>query len=131
MAAPRHARSVTRQTAALAVAVPQVMAHRLSRVALAGTAPSARDRKEFALMASEKKVAFNAAWNRMAVEAMRAYQALALRCFGAMWSPAFWTSFSAARQLQGAALGVWSAGLVPLRRTAEANAKRLSKTPLR
>lgn len=131
MAATRRARSVARHTTALAVAVPAVMAHRLTRVALAGPAPSARDRKEFALMASEKSAAFQSAWTRMTFEMMRAHQALALRFFGALWTPSFWTGFGAARQLQDAALGVWGAGLRPLQQTAVANARRLAKTPLR
>lgn len=82
-------------------------------------------------MASEKGVAFQAASIGVAVEVMRAYQAMALRFLGAWWSPALWTGAGAVRQLQGAALGVWSAGLAPLRRTAVANATRLAKTPLR
>jgi hypothetical protein len=36
---------LARQATELAMAVPQVMAHRLTRMALAGATPSARDRR--------------------------------------------------------------------------------------
>ena len=42
----RKAERLGRQAAELAVAAPQVIAHRLARLALAGPAPSARDRVE-------------------------------------------------------------------------------------
>jgi len=56
----------------LAFAAPYVVAHRLTRMALAGASPSARDRKEFTKMGSEKLLAFNQSWNAMFLEAARA-----------------------------------------------------------
>ena len=38
------------QAAELALAVPQVVAHRMARMALAGHSPSARDQREFQMM---------------------------------------------------------------------------------
>jgi len=131
-AAPsRKTRSIAFQTAQLALAVPQVMAHRLTRLALAGPTPSARDRKEFALMSAEKTDAFAASFNNMALQTLRAQQQLAFSCMRSMWSPTFWTSASAARELQGAALGILDKGMTPVRRKAVANAKRLARTKLR
>ena len=49
---------VARQATDLAVAAPQVVAHRLTRMAMAGANPSARDRREFTRMVSEKQTAF-------------------------------------------------------------------------
>ena len=60
---PVHkSRSIATKTAELAVAVPHVVFHRVTRMALAGPVPSARDRKEFQLMVEEKKAAFSQAW---------------------------------------------------------------------
>ena len=46
------------QSVELAWAAPQVVAHRLTRMANAGSQPSARDRHEFARMGHEKVLAF-------------------------------------------------------------------------
>ena len=46
---------VARQATDLAVAAPQVVAHRLTRMAMAGANPSARDRREFTRMVSENR----------------------------------------------------------------------------
>ena len=43
----RKSASVATQAAELALAAPQVVAHRVARMALAGATPSERDRKEF------------------------------------------------------------------------------------
>ena len=42
--------SAVSKVADIAVAAPQVIAHRVTRMALAGPVPDARDRKEFATM---------------------------------------------------------------------------------
>jgi len=49
----RSARTLHAQAAELAWAVPQVVAHRLARIAGAGLKPTLRDRKEFARMVAE------------------------------------------------------------------------------
>ena len=56
-ASTRKGKSLAMQSAQLAVAVPQVVAHRVTRMAIAGPKLSQRDRKEFALMVAEKESA--------------------------------------------------------------------------
>jgi hypothetical protein len=67
----RKAGSLAAQTIALGIAAPQVAAHRVARMAMAGASPSARDRKEFHRMGTEKMIALNEAWSAMAFEAFR------------------------------------------------------------
>ncbi|MFT3813119.1 MAG: hypothetical protein QM740_07035 [Acidovorax sp.] len=126
--------SIASKTTELALATPQVVAHRVARMAIAGPSPSKRDRREFKLMVNEKGAAFFESWNAMAMEAVRANQAITLAFFRSMWSPAFWFKPSAspvAKQLQSAAFGVVDKGLAPVHRKAVANAKRLARTKLR
>lgn len=122
--------------AELGVAVPQVMGHRLTRMALAGPTLSARDRAEFSGMFAEKNAAFLQSWQAMFAECLRASQAYAMT-MARLFSTAWWTVPStsmasrAATQWQQAMLGVADKGLVPVHRKAVANAKRLSRTRLR
>jgi hypothetical protein len=129
----RKSKSLAVQTMALGVAVPQVIAHRVARMAIAGASPSARDRKEFHRMGTEKVAAVNEAWNAMAFEAFRANQQLALSFMQSLWFP--WVHpkrrKSASRQLSNAALGILGAGMAPVRRRAVANAKRLGRAKRR
>jgi hypothetical protein len=127
----RQTRSLMTQWAELAFAVPQVVAHRVTRMAIAGPAPSARDRKEFDLMSAEKTAAFNESWNAMAVQAMRANQALAVSMLRSLWMPGKASASAVTTQLQNAALGVLGKGVAPVHRKAVANAKRLARTKLR
>jgi hypothetical protein len=127
-------RSVAQKTAELAVAVPQVIAHRITRMAMSGPELSERDRKEFELMVAEKKTAFAEAWQAMATQSVRANQALARSIFRSIWSPSSKgkpTTGKVVAQLQTAALSVFSKGLAPVHRKAVANAKRLARTKLR
>jgi hypothetical protein len=122
------------KAAELAFAVPQVVAHRVTRMATSGPKLSARDRKEFERMVAEKSAAFGDSWNAMAVQAVLANQALAASFFKAFLGVARGRKPSAARsaaQLQRAALGVLGKGLAPVHRKAIANAKRLRRTKLR
>lgn len=116
----RIARDATR----MAVAVPQVVAHRLTRLALAGAAPNARDRREFTRMGAEKVAAFQQSWWNMGVAALAAQQRAALAMLSG--NPA-----RVARALASAGTDVAARGLAPVSRRATANAKRLRKTPLR
>lgn len=134
----RRARKTTSlliKAAQLAVAVPQVVAHRVTRMAIAGPAPSARDRKEFELMSAEKTAAFTESWAAMATQAMRANQAMAGTILRAFWSPLTPGKLPSARAMadfwQGAALDVLGKGVSPVHRTATANARRLARTRLR
>ena len=133
MSYSRKAKSLATKTAEIAMYSPQVIAHRVARMAMAGPVPSARDRKEFQRMGAEKASAFAESWNAMALQTMRANQALMANWVRAIASP--WTTRSApmraAKQLQSAALGVLAKGVVPVHRKAKANAKRLAGTKLR
>lgn len=123
------AKSIATQTLEMSVAVPQVVAHRLTRMALAGPLPSVRDRREFHRMSAEKVAAFGESWQAMALQSAQAGQAIA-----ASWWRLFWASalgnkpapMSVAAQMQRETLGVLSKGLAPVHRKATANARRLS-----
>jgi hypothetical protein len=130
----RTTKSITTKAAELAVAAPQVVAHRVARMAIAGPTLSERDRKEFNLMVAEKKTAFAEAWQAMATQTVRANQTLAASFYRSMWSPRGWGNASAgkiAAQVQGAALRILDKGMAPVHRKAVANAKRLARTKLR
>ena len=119
---PRRSRSaapLARQAGELALAVPQVVAHRLTRMALAGPVPNARDRREFHGMMQEKVHAFWQSWFAMGWAMVQASQQA--------WIAA----------LQGARVplldtqAVLAHGLAPVHRKATANARRLARTRLR
>lgn len=130
----RRRKTIAVKAAQLSVAVPQVVAHRVTRMALAGTPMSERDRKELRLMVDEKNSAFTEAFAAMAAQAVRVNQAFAASLFRSFWPPSLRKGPSPtalAAQLQGAALGVLAKGIVPVHRKAVANAKRLARTKLR
>jgi hypothetical protein len=131
----RLARQLAAQAHELATAVPQVVAHRMTRMALAGPKLSERDRKEFARMIAEKNSAFSESWNAMALQAMRSHQALSLSLTRSLWTTPPLRNKAAASafavELHNAALGVFGKGLAPVHRKAVANAKRLARTKLR
>jgi hypothetical protein len=130
----RKTQSIVTQAVELAFAVPQVVAHRVTRMALAGPTLSARDRKEFQRMGAEKTAAFGESWNAMTLQALRAHQSLAVSFFRSFWSPSLKGRPSAsavAAQWQSAALGILDKGMAPVHRKAVANAKRLARTKLR
>jgi hypothetical protein len=130
----RKSKSIAVKSMELAMAVPQVVAHRVTRMALAGPKPSERDRMEFRMMVIEKQAAFVQAWSDMAIQAFRANQALAafmLRFFFTPFSYKKPSAASVAAQVQNAAIGVLGKGLAPVHRKAVSNAKRLAKTKLR
>jgi hypothetical protein len=130
----RKSKSLAAKSAELAFAVPQVVAHRVTRMAIAGPTLSERDRKEFKLMSDEKTAAFAESWNAMTVHALQANQALASSLMRSMWTPFPGRQPSAgaiAAQAHRAALDVLDKGLSPVHRKAVANAKRLARTKLR
>src|SRR4030095_13287642 len=61
----RRAHSVAHHSAAIALTAPQVVAHRLVRMALSGPVLSARDRREFTRMGAEKVAAVYESWDAM------------------------------------------------------------------
>lgn len=127
--------SIQMKAAQLALAAPQVVAHRVARMALAGRTLTPRDKKEFTGMVQEKKQAFGQAWAAMAAETMRANQTLVIQATRLAWSPLSWgkpaTGRRLANQSGAAALGIFGKGLAPIHKKAVANAKRLAGTRLR
>ena len=128
----RPTATLTVKTAELAFAVPQVVAHRLLRMAQAGPHLSARDRKEFVRMIAEKNSAFGESWSAMALQALQSQRAFAALWAGAALKPPRAGAAPAlAAQVQDATLAVLGKGLAPVHRRAVANAKRLARTRLR
>ena len=111
--------------AELGLAAPQVIAHRLVRMALTGPVPSARDRREFSGMVAEKQAAAAQAWIGVFAEAVRFQQQFALSLLTAA------TPRQHAARTKSAASRMASAALAPIHRKALANAKRLARTKLR
>jgi hypothetical protein len=117
------------QSVELAFAAPQVVMHRLARMASAGASPSARDRREFTRMGSEKVLAFYqsgaAFWSqvwRMQLQWSQSLMAIGLALmFGAR------PRGPSSRAVRNAAARLASAGLAPLHVTAVANARRLGR----
>ena len=130
----RKNRPLIVKAAELALAVPQVVAHRVTRMAIAGPSLSERDRKEFQRMGAEKTAAFIESWNAMTMQALRANQALAASFFRSFWSPSLKVKPSAtavAAKLYSSALGVLGKGMAPIHLKATANARRPARTKLR
>jgi hypothetical protein len=129
---PRTA-SASRKLTEMAIAAPQVVAHRLTRMAMAGPVLSSRDRKEFTEMVQEKPMAFARGWTSAWWEMLRVQQQMA-------WSMtrAFWTLQSPLLQAQSSSRAM-TAGLSrvgdkfisPVHGKAVANARRLARTRLR
>jgi hypothetical protein len=106
----------------LSLAVPQVVALRTARMLAAGASPSARDRREFERMGTEKVLAFWESMSAMGLEMAKAQQQYALLAMRQWWSP--WVSpWSAA----ASAAKVLDKGLAPVQKRASANARRLRK----
>jgi hypothetical protein len=129
----RKSKSVAKQALDLVLATPQVVAHRVTRMALAGPVPSPRDRKEFQGMVAEKHVAFAQAWAAINTQALVAHQTM-LNCIWRSLRTPPWlvraVPGQSAAQLHRAGAKIVAEGMEPLRRKAVANAKRLAKTPL-
>jgi hypothetical protein len=128
----RRSKSLAAQTVALGIAAPQVIAHRMARMAAAGTSPSVTDRAEFHRMGIEKVAAANEAWAAMATQAVMENQKIALNLMQSLWFP--WmraTPKSFARQLHRAGTNILGEGIAPVRRRAVANAKRLRRLKTR
>lgn len=98
-------------------------------MAMAGANPSAHDRKEFALMGSEKVMAFQQAWVAMWLQAWRIPMAFAQGMGTMAWSPFLGRrgTVNLARTTGDATARMLSAGLAPIRATAVANSKRLAR----
>lgn len=129
----RSSRALQVKAAELALAVPQVVAHRLARLANAGAKPTLRDRKEFARMVAEKHDAFGESWQAMALQAWRSQRSFAAALTRTAMTPATLRrspaahAFALQMQMQQAALAMFGKGLAPVHRRAVANAKRLGR----
>jgi hypothetical protein len=122
----RRTKSLAAQTVDLGFAVPQVVAHRVARMMVAGGSRSVRDRQELHRMGTEKILAASEAWNAMAIQTVLENQKLALSFMQSLWFP--WVRRpSAAMQLSNAVVDVLGKGMAPVRRRAVANAKRLGR----
>lgn len=126
----KTAATLGRKTMETAMAAPQVVAHRMGRMATAGASPSRRDQKEFAGMVAEKQQAFVQSWMAMGAQTLRLQQQVWASFWSigaAPWSGKHAASVKAARRLQSAAVSIAEKGLAPVHRKAVSNAKRLSK----
>ncbi len=138
-AARRNALRIANQTTELMFAAPQVVAHRLGRMRMAGAGTRVRDQRELQRMGVEKIAAFGESWNQMALQMLKANQQMAQTWLSAWWFPfqmfsgatARRTFSRAAAQMQGSALRVISGGLGPVHRRATANARRLGRVKVR
>lgn len=111
----RSSPRLARQATELAVAVPQVVAHRLTRMALAGPWPDARDRREFHTMGQEKVHAFWQSWFAMGWAMLEASQ------------KAWLAMLQGARVPMLDVQHVMARGMAPVHRKATANARRLAR----
>lgn len=132
MPSSRQSRTLT-QAADIATAAPQVIAHRLARMALAGPVPSARDRKEFTAMVQEKQTAFTQGWLAWNTEILRwqfQWQTQWMQaCLTGNWAAL--NRMLTAPPLAAAGERALAQALEPVRRKAAANARRLAKTSLK
>ena len=128
-ASPRS-RSLARHSLDLSIAAPQVIAHRIARMAQAGAAPSACDLAEFQRMGAEKVAAFGAAWQAMSLAAVRTQQSYLQTLMRSLLTP-WWIAppdlLALARRAQGSAVDVLAAGIAPIRHKAVGNARRLAR----
>lgn len=115
MSRRRSSTRLARQATELSLAVPQVIAHRLTRLALAGPSPGARDRREFHVMGAEKVRAFWQSWFAMGWAMVEASQKAWLAWLQGARVPLLDTHAILAR------------GLAPVHRRATANARRLGR----
>ena len=122
----RRPQSTSSKLVELSLAAPQVVAHRLTRMALAGPVLNARDRREFTGMVTEKQLAFAHSWLAMWGELVAQQQALGLSLLTG--------AFTGRRPAGGAASSlsrIVGAGMDPVHQKAVANARRLRRTRLR
>lgn len=120
------ATKLSKMATEVAFAAPQVVMHRMMRMALAGYNPSARDQKEFQQMGMEKFEAFYESWQAMMWQTMQANQRLMM----SMWFPTMKSVGQTAKQLEKDTFGILASGMKPVHKRAVSNAKRLGKTRL-
>ena len=130
--ARRSVMQAGRKVVDIGVATPQVMAHRLTRMAFAGPLLSERDRNEFMGMMLEKQQAFGQAWWAACNAAVCSPCANAWAVWHTVMSgqlatqPAAWWKLT--EHAWHPAAQIWNAALTPIHSKATSNAKRLSRT---
>lgn len=122
--------NLSKKSLELSIAASQVVAHRVSRMMMAGPMPSARDQKEFKQMSEEKTTAFYQSWSAIWAQMFKSQFAIAQTMTSAMTTamtsgkhPNASSTWSA---MSSEATKVMSAGLGPVHSKAVSNAKRLS-----
>ena len=140
------------KTSEMMLASAQVIQHRMGRIVAAGATPSARDRREFALMGQEKIEAGVESASAMAAQMMAMNPLLGPRAFNHMMTGAaavmslaasrtagqamarqaklvrtMMQSTATTAQLFGSATRLAQRGLNPIHSRATANAKRLGR----
>ena len=130
----RKATRLGAQASELLLAAPQVVAHRVGRMAVAGPKPSAKDQREFQRMGAEKLAAFGEAWQAMALQMLKSNQQIAASMMRSAWPARAARGGSkvaplmqAAAAWQQATLDVLGQGIRPVHRRAVANARRLGR----
>lgn len=134
-ASRRATSQVQRKALNLSIAAPQVVAHRLTRMALAGPTPNARDQKEFSGMVLEKQLAFTQAWWAAWNAALQGPWVMAWSTWqtalsGGMLGSSPWAMWKLAERSSAPIAQVVNAALTPIERKASSNARRLARTPL-
>lgn len=119
----------------LGAAVPQVVTHRVTRMALAGPTLSERDQREFTGMVMEKHVAFTQAWVAMFGEAVQWQGQLSANLLGSLAAPLQAGRDGRVTQLvtdlMEGPMRVVDKGLQPIHQKAVANARRLARTKVK
>jgi hypothetical protein len=126
----RTSQHLARQAIETSLAAPVVVAHRLSRMAASGSPLSARDRREFTTMGTEKVLAFWQSWVAMCMQAAASQMAFAQSAAISAWRIPFGSRakiLPSSSALRHATHALMSAGLAPVHRTAVGNARRLSR----
>lgn len=119
----------------ISLAAPQVIAHRSSRLANAGSSPSASDRKEFIRMGQEKAEAIGESVLAMGFRLWQAQQTMATvwvrqwveqtsGWWALPWQTPRWPSH---RQIDRTTSSLARLGMAPVHRRVTANAKRLAR----
>jgi UDP-N-acetylmuramyl pentapeptide synthase len=113
----------------LSLAAPQVIAHRMARMAQHGATPNAHDRAELHRMGAEKVVAFNESAQAMWMEAFGAGMRMSMQWWAQWLSPMAWLRaprLPSAGAMNEMGAAVLAAGVGPFHKRVRANLKRLS-----
>jgi hypothetical protein len=122
--------SLTSKAVELAMAVPQVVTHRLAMLSMAGPYPSHRDQREIISMSTEKIAAFYQSLTAVWFQSMRAQMMALYRLPLLMTMPALTNVASMRKSTHTAGIAlaeIMVAGITPIHRKAVSNAARLAR----